>query len=86
MNEATMWADRVAAVAEAAQERVWRERCGEPNRDRYPVRCRRDLRHATPHIGLVSPAEPVAWPGVGNDEPVQVTGKHCWCSPRSGAR
>lgn len=71
-------------LAEVRQERVWRQRCGEPCRDRFPVRCRRDLEHRSPHVGLVGD-ESVVWLGRGNIHPVQVTGEHCWCSPESEA-
>lgn len=68
-----------AAIAEARRHRAWRERCGEPCRDRFPVRCRRDLEHPSPHVGIVG-EDLVSWRGTGNADPVQVTGQNCWCS------
>lgn len=65
------------AIAEAEQERWWRYRCGEPNLERYPVRCRRDLNHPTPHVGLGH--EPAVWPGTGNTASAKVGENYrCW--------
>jgi hypothetical protein len=67
------------ALVEAIQERWWRFRCGEPHLDRYPVRCRRDLNHPSPHIGLDS--ELAVWDGTGNPVSAQVGGTghyRCW--------
>lgn len=51
-------------LAEAGCERFWRDRCGEPNYGDWPIRCRRDLSHESPHVGLRGD-EAIVWPGVG---------------------
>lgn len=70
------------AIAEAEQNRWWRYRCGEPNLNRYPIRCKRDLGHEPPHVGIGH--EPVVWDGEGNAEPGWNTGR-CWCTLRRPA-
>lgn len=72
------------ALAEADLERWWRYRCGEPNLDRYPIRCRRDLNHPSPHVGLLG--ELVVWEGDGNPVSAQAGGAdhyRCWGGCRS---
>lgn len=67
-------------VLEAARERWWRFRCGEPCLHAYPYRCKRDLAHPSPHIALVG-KEPIVWPGEGNAVSAQVGGNghyKCW--------
>lgn len=76
--------DQRGPVQEAAQDRWWRFRCGEPNLTAYPYRCKRDLGHESPHVGLAG-KEPIIWPGVGNAEPANYPGLgpyKCWCAPR----
>jgi hypothetical protein len=75
-------ARRLAAVEdEVRTERVWRRRCGEPNRGRWPIRCRRDLNHKPPHAGLAG-SELVSWPGEGNATSAHTgPGRRCWCRP-----
>lgn len=63
-------------IAEAQTERWWRYRCGEPHLGRYPIRCRRDLNHPSPHIGIGH--EPVSWEGVGNAISAQNGDYKCW--------
>lgn len=77
------------AIAEALQERWWRFRCGEPDLDHYPIRCRRNLGHPTPHVGL-GPG-PIVWDGVGNSVSAQAGGPEhyrCWghCTARGTTR
>lgn len=74
-------------------ERIWRERCGEPKLDQFPIRCRRDLNHPDGHAGLASRiiSEPgerpmrwetwiASWPGPGNEVSAKVGNYRCWCS------
>lgn len=69
--------------SEVDRRRIWRDRCGEPMPDGFPVRCRRDLDHPEPHVGTRhAPTDYVEWPGRGNSESANHGGgTKCWCQP-----
>lgn len=67
-------------LIEARLHRPWRERCGEPAI--HPIRCRRDLSHLSPHIGLHGD-EPITWDGEGNPTSAQATDHKCFPAMRS---
>lgn len=72
-----------SVISEVLAERVWRERCGEPMPNAFPTRCRRDLNHPSPHVGL--PAEDgrfPTWPGAGHDVGAHTPNYRCWCTLR----
>lgn len=73
------------AVTEARRQRFWRDRCGEPCQHAAPVRCRRDLAHPSPHVGLIG-TEPVVWDGAGNATSAQATDHKCFDSMRPRVR
>ena len=72
-------------LTEVWRERPWRERCGEPLA--FPVRCRRDLSHPSPHIGLHG-ADPIVVDGEGNEISAKVGAHKCFpgMSPRRSGR
>jgi len=64
-------------VDEVELDRFWRDRCGEPS-PHWPIRCRRDLDHESPHVG--AGRDIVVWDGTGNAISAQTDpGLTCWC-------
>ena len=64
------------AQAAAQFPPVWRERCGMPKPNGFPVRCWLPLSHAEGHRGLCGEQ----WPGAGSPVPLCYREHYrCWC-------
>jgi hypothetical protein len=50
---------------------LWRDRCGMPLLDEFPIRCKLPLSHRGDHLGLRG-KEQIRWPGPGSPVPL------CW--------